>query len=55
MDSIRRARTRIIAAPVAPVVPDTPRRDTARRDTTRPDTTRPPPPPDTIPPSGGRR
>lgn len=51
MDSIRRARTRIIAAPV---VPDSPRRDTARRDTTRPDTTRPPPP-DTIPPSGVRR
>jgi rod shape-determining protein MreC len=50
LDSIRRARTRIITAPP----PDTAvRRDTARRDTTRPDTTRPPAPPDTIPPGGG--
>lgn len=50
LDSIRRARTRIIAAPP----PDTAaaRRDTARRDTTRPDTTRPPPPPDTLRQSG---
>lgn len=36
MDSIRRARTRII-------VPPRPAPDTTRRDTTRPDTTRPPP------------
>ena len=44
LDSIRRARTRIIAAPR----PDT---AAARPDTTRP----PPPPPDTLPRSRGRR
>ena len=60
LDSIRRARTRIIVAPpdTSAVRRDTPAirrdtpaipRDTARRDTARPDTTRPPPPPDTLP------
>lgn len=53
LDSIRRARTRIIAAPPPPVDTPAARRDTVRRDTTRPDTTRPPP--DTVRPGGGAR
>ena len=42
LDSIRRARTRIIAAPPRDTAPGA-LRDTVRRDTTRPDTTRPAP------------
>lgn len=59
MDSIRRARSRIVATPAQDSATaarrDTTRRDTTRRDTTRPDTTRPPPPPDTLQRGGVRR
>jgi len=52
LDSIRRARSRIIATPAQDSATAA-RRDTVRRDTTRPDTTRPPP--DTVRPRGGAR
>ena len=54
LDSIRRARSRIIATPAQDSASAARRNPPApRSDTARPDTTRPPPPPDTIP-RGGR-
>ena len=52
LDSIRRARSRIISTPAQDSAAAA-RRDTVRRDTTRPDTTRPPP--DTVRPRGAAR